>query len=81
MSISQPAGLISVTLGTGEARVYTGGQVYSGTWRKTKPDSLIELVDNSGQILPLQPGNTWFSAMDSSEVINFPINLNIPLSL
>ena len=69
------------TLGTGEARVYTGGQVYSGTWRKTKPDSLIELVDNSGQILPLQPGNTWFSAMDSSEVINFPINLNIPLSL
>lgn len=70
------------TLGRGEARVYTGGRVYSGTWRKNSPDSLIELVDSTGIPLPLQPGNTWFSVLDSSSLVNLPepASINIPLS-
>lgn len=69
------------TVGTGEARVYTGGQVYTGIWRKNSPDNMIELVDNFGSPLPLQPGNTWFSVLDSSTAINFPTNPIIPLPL
>ncbi|MDP3986168.1 MAG: DUF3048 domain-containing protein [Candidatus Veblenbacteria bacterium] len=55
------------TLGQGEARLYTGGKVYQGTWRKTTLDSMLEFVDANGQTLPLQPGNTWIAILDSSQ--------------
>ena len=64
------------TLGTGEARVYTGGLVYSGTWRKNSADSLIELTDNLGQTLPLQPGNTWVSVMDTSAAVDLSAGIS-----
>lgn len=66
------------TIGAGEARVYTGGKVYTGTWRKNSPDSLIELVDSSGIPLPLQPGNTWFSVLDSSAASSLPTSAAYP---
>lgn len=66
------------TIGSGEARVYTGGQMYSGIWEKSTPDSMITLTNNSGQLLPLQPGNTWISVIDSSELQKFSINTAKP---
>lgn len=68
------------TLGTGKAQVYTGGRMYEGNWHKDTPDSMIELVDNNGAPLPLQPGNTWFSVVDSSTVIASASTNNQPLS-
>ncbi len=70
------------TIGTGEVKIYTGGAVYVGLWKKNSPDSMIQFVDNAGNPLPLQPGNTWISVMDTSASSKLPSSasqLSLPL--
>ena len=54
------------TLGSGTAILYTKGSVYRGTWQKRNLDSPIAFTGQAGEPLPLQPGNTWISVLDSS---------------
>jgi len=67
------------TLGSGEARIYTGGQVYAGFWRKATSDSLLEFIDSQGRPLPLQPGNTWVTVTDAALATAMPLPAAVPL--
>ena len=47
------------TIGDGEATIFRDGRAVSGTWRRTKPDAMIEFFDAQGQPILLKPGQTW----------------------
>jgi Protein of unknown function (DUF3048) N-terminal domain/Protein of unknown function (DUF3048) C-terminal domain len=46
--------------GTGPAMIFRDGQLYNGSWVRQDRAGVLGLVDASGQIFPLRPGNTWF---------------------
>lgn len=46
-------------LGSGEAWISTGGRTVHATWSKGSATDLIRLVDDSGTVVRLAPGNTW----------------------
>lgn len=50
-------------LGTGKILVFQDGTVQAGTWTKDSNASQIVFKDTSGKILPLNPGQTWISAV------------------
>jgi hypothetical protein len=47
------------TLGTGPMWVFSAGQVIRGTWLRMGPEVPITLFDQSQNVIPIQPGNTW----------------------
>jgi hypothetical protein len=46
-------------IGSGEACVSTGGKTLCGTWSKRSRTSPIRLVDGTGTVIQLAPGNSW----------------------
>lgn len=46
-------------IGSGEACVATGGQTICGTWSKDSRTAPIRLVDSTGTVIQLAPGNSW----------------------
>ena len=46
-------------LGSGEAWISTGGRTVHATWSKGSATDLIRLVDDSGTVVRLAPGNSW----------------------
>jgi len=46
-------------IGSGEACVSTGGKTLCGTWSKDSRTSPIRLLDGTGTVLQLAPGNSW----------------------
>lgn len=51
------------TSGTGTAYVFQNGIVTEATWRKNDRSSPLELIDASGQPIPLVRGQTWIGAI------------------
>ncbi|MEM9520839.1 MAG: DUF3048 domain-containing protein [Actinomycetota bacterium] len=49
----------AVTVGSGEAWIYSDGQVSLGFWRRQGADQPIEYVDGNGNFIPILPGKTW----------------------
>lgn len=47
------------TVGTGEALLFTGGQVVTGTWTRNDPAETFALTADDGSTMLLTPGNTW----------------------
>lgn len=46
---------------SGPARIFRDGKMFEGRWRRDQSTQMrLRLEDNSGQIIPLKPGNTWF---------------------
>ncbi len=44
----------------GPAKIFRDGQFYDGRWhRDASTGWRLRLEDNSGQVIPLRPGNTW----------------------
>jgi len=54
------------TIGSGKILLFTNGQKYQGLWSKPTLDSDLIFTDQSSNILPLTPGNTWISVVDNS---------------
>lgn len=51
------------TIGSGKATVFRDGTKVEGTWKKTSPAGQLQLLDATGQDIPLNPGNTWFAVL------------------
>ena len=47
----------------GEALLFRDGQVYSGVWQRPAEDDVLRLVNDAGDVLPFQIGNTWFQVV------------------
>jgi hypothetical protein len=49
----------TVMVGSGKAWVFVDGKYVEGTWTKASQTSPIELLDSTGAVIKLAPGNTW----------------------
>jgi hypothetical protein len=49
----------TVMVGSGKAWVFVDGKYVEGTWTKATQTSPIELLDSTGAVIKLAPGNTW----------------------
>lgn len=60
-----PNGIHSVygSVGTGEATIFQDGKVQQATWRKTSDSAPLELINAAGELVALNPGQTWFTAI------------------
>lgn len=54
------------TTGTGSLLLLRDGQLYRGHWSLPSATGQLTFTDNQGNPLPLKPGQTWISVMDSS---------------
>lgn len=59
------------TVGSGKVYVFQGGDVTEGTWSKSSRSSQWELRDGSGQVIALDPGQTWFTITDSASNVTY----------
>ncbi len=53
-------------VGSGTAYVFQDGLVTIGTWTKASNAAQIVFADNAGKALPLNPGQTWITAVTSA---------------
>ena len=53
-------------IGHGEAWVSSGGSTVHATWRKGSQRALIRLVDDTGTVIRLAPGNSWIELVPLS---------------
>jgi hypothetical protein len=53
------------TVGSGQAYVFAGGQMVSGTWQRDNSADLITLTADNGTPLPVPPGFLWISIVPS----------------
>jgi hypothetical protein len=49
----------TIMVGSGKAWVFVDGKHIEGTWSKATQTSPIELLDSTGAVIKLAPGNTW----------------------
>lgn len=70
-----PAGATSVpaldTVGSGEAFVFSGGRMTSGTWSRETSADLIELTDEEGDPLAVPAGFIWIAFVPVQSGIEF----------
>jgi len=61
------------TTGSGTVYVFQDGTEIAGSWTKVDSKSQITFADSSGKPLPLNPGQTWITAVsDTSKVSSAP---------
>ncbi|WP_187264918.1 DUF3048 domain-containing protein [Homoserinibacter sp. GY 40078] len=53
-------------IGSGEAKVLSGGRIVSATWSKASRTAPIRLVDSTGAVIRLAPGNSWIELVPTS---------------
>lgn len=49
----------TIMVSSGKAWVFVDGKYVEGTWTKASQTSPIELLDSTGAVIKLAPGNTW----------------------
>jgi hypothetical protein len=49
----------TIMIGSGKVWVFVDGKHIEGTWSKATQTSPIELLDSTGAVIKLAPGNTW----------------------
>jgi hypothetical protein len=60
-------------IGSGEAWVASGGSVLHASWSKDSAAGPIELVDDAGEPIALQPGNTWVELVPLTGSVGLPV--------
>lgn len=58
-------------IGSGAAWISTGGMTVQATWIKGARESVIRLVDDTGTVVRLGPGNSWIELVPHSGSISF----------
>jgi hypothetical protein len=58
-------------IGSGEAWISSGGSTVHATWRKGSQGALIRLVDDTGTVVRLAPGNSWIELVPLSGDADF----------
>jgi Protein of unknown function (DUF3048) N-terminal domain/Protein of unknown function (DUF3048) C-terminal domain len=59
-------GAEAVVTGTGRALVFTAGREVQGTWSRPDKSRPAQLLDTSGKVIALNPGQTWVELPDNS---------------
>ena len=57
------------TVGSGEAYVFAGGGMITGTWQRASSSELITLTADDGSPLPVPPGFIWISVVPNQSGI------------
>jgi hypothetical protein len=55
--------------GRGAAKLYRDGQVYDASWVRSASANQLDIVDASGNKLPLKPGITWIQIVQAQTAI------------
>lgn len=63
--------VIMGTPGSGRAIVFRDGTAVEGTWTKTSHTDRTRLLDSSGQDIPLDAGNTWYSIVTAPSAVTY----------
>lgn len=58
-------------IGSGEAWVSSGGMTIHAKWSKGSRRAPIRLVDDTGTVIQLAPGNTWVELVPTSGAVSF----------
>jgi hypothetical protein len=58
-----------VLTGTGNAIVFTAGKEIKGTWSRPDKEKPAKLLDDTGKVIPLTPGQTWVELPDVSYTV------------
>ena len=61
--LSSPEGANYITVGNGDAWVFSNGMLVQGKWSRTNSSQVTQFTDDSGQPLRLTPGRTWVELM------------------
>jgi hypothetical protein len=68
MNSGQPVWSIQIALwGSGDATLFRDGRRYDGRWERTERENIFTFYTESGELLPLKPGNTWIQVMPTVE--------------
>lgn len=59
------------TVGSGKVYVFQGGSVTEGTWSKSSRSAQWELRDGNGDVIELEPGQTWFTITDAASNVTY----------
>lgn len=59
------------TVGTGKAFIFQNGTVTEATWNKPKSAAPLSLNGADGQGIPLNPGQTWITALSGTDRVSF----------
>ncbi len=59
------------SIGTGDAVVFEDGIVTTAKWSKPQATSPLVLQDSNGVTLPINPGQTWFTALGQATMVNY----------
>jgi len=57
------------TIGSGEAHIFQDGTHVQGTWKKDSKKSQIKFLDAKGKEIPLEPGQTWLTAIGTDRSV------------
>jgi len=58
----------AITVGSGVAYIYTGGNLIEGTWNRTSATDRIVYLDSNGAEVLLAPGRTWVAVAPAGTV-------------
>lgn len=60
-----------VSTGSGKAYVLRNGRMVKGTWSRPSLSDVTKFVDQSGNEIPLTPGNTWIELVANTVKVTF----------
>lgn len=59
------------TIGSGQAFIFQNGTLTPGTWTKADNNSQLSFTDANGTAIPLNPGQTWISAVSATNQVHY----------
>lgn len=59
------------TNGSGTAYIFQNGTVTVGAWNKPDNATQLHFVDAAGKAIPLNPGQTWISAVSATSAVSY----------
>ncbi|MFZ1249054.1 MAG: DUF3048 domain-containing protein [Candidatus Saccharimonadales bacterium] len=57
--------------GTGQAFIFLDGTVTTATWSKAETNAPLQLLDAAGKPIPLNAGQTWFTAVSAANLVTY----------
>jgi hypothetical protein len=74
------AGADGDVIGTGEAWIFSNGQLIRGTWGKAFPPAATQFADALGNPIELTPGHTWVELAPIGTVVDVAPGAPVPAS-
>jgi hypothetical protein len=59
------------TIGSGEALIFKDGNVQQVRWQKTTYENRLQIIDDQGNEVPLNRGQSWFAAIPKEQSVTY----------